>query len=105
MIAAAEAARQPSAPEPQEQSPTTAARVVLGVDLAFQQDIRRLLDDVGFHDLLHVQVDQMMGPLGDMLKANPQLTPEFVDECLRRMKPRLLDGRLEELTIQEYAKF
>lgn len=105
LISAASIVRQSSPPVPQDESQPTAQRLSANIDPALQADLRRLMDDVGMDQLMRLQMDQMITPMGAMLKTNPQLTPAFVDEFLRRIKEQLLDGRVQDLAIQEYAKF
>ncbi len=55
--------------------------------------------------LLTIQIDQMIQPMTVMLKGNPNLPAAFVDEYVKRLKDKLLNGQVEEVTVQEYAKF
>lgn len=55
--------------------------------------------------LLAQQVDQMMGPTIALMKQNPDLTPEFVDETMRRAKQKLLGPHMEEMAVKAYAKY
>ncbi|MGA8025835.1 MAG: TonB family protein [Bryobacteraceae bacterium] len=75
------------------------------LDPAFAADIHRLMDDVGMTNLMDLQINQMMGPIAAMLKANPSLSPEFVDEFIRRFKTRLLNEPIQDRAAREYAKF
>jgi uncharacterized protein len=75
------------------------------VDPAFAADIHRLLEDAGMMQLLAQEVDQMMGPTIALMKQNPDFTPEFVDETMRRAKKKLLGPQMEEIAVQAYAKY
>lgn len=75
------------------------------VDPALAADIRRLLDDAGVMQLIRQQVDQMMQPTIALMKQNPNLSPQFVDETMRRTREKLVGSDVEEMAIEAYAKF
>jgi TonB family protein len=99
------AAQQPSTAPAQDGQPPATVHVVANVDPVLQADLRRLFEDLGVDKLLSKQVDQAIDIMTTMLKSDARLTPEFTDEFVRRTKAGLLDGRVQDMTMQEYAKF
>jgi TonB family protein len=99
------AAQQPSTTPAQEGQRSATVHVVANVDPVLQADLRRLFEDLGVDKLLGKQVDQAIDIMSTMLKSDARLTPEFTDEFVRRTRAGLLDGRVQDMTMQEYAKF
>jgi TonB family protein len=75
------------------------------VDPAMAADVHRLLEDAGIFELLRQQIDRMMQPTLALMKQNPNLSPEFIDETMRRAKTRLTGPEVEQMAVEEYAKF
>jgi hypothetical protein len=95
-----------------QEQPATASKSASGqsapapaVDPALAADIHRLLKDAGMMQLLAQQIDQMMEPTIALMKQNPNLSPEFVDETMRRIRKRMLGPQVEQMAVEEYAKF
>jgi hypothetical protein len=99
------AAQQPSTAPAQDRQPSATVHVVANVDPVLQADLRRLFEDLGVDKLLRTLVDQATDSMTTLLKSDARLTPEFIDEFVRRTKEGLLDGRVQDMTMQEYAKF
>jgi TonB family protein len=99
------AAQQPSTAPAQEGQRSATVHVVANVDPVLQADLRRLFEDLGVDKLLVKLVDQAIDIMTTLLKSDARLTPEFTDEFVRRTKAGLLDGRVQDMTMQEYAKF
>jgi TonB family protein len=99
------AAQQPSTAPAQDGQASATAHVVANVDPVLQADLRRLFEDLGIDKLLRTQVDQAIDIMARMLKSDARLTPEFIDDFVRRTKEGLLDGRVQDMTMEEYAKF
>ena len=99
------AAQQPSTTPAQEGQRSATVHVVANVDPVLQADLRRLFEDLRADKLVGKQVDQAIDIMTSMLKSDARLTPEFTDEFVRRTKAGLLDGRVQDMTMQEYAKF
>jgi len=79
--------------------------VSAAVDPALAADIRRLMDDAGVSQLLKQQVDLMAQPLAELMKQNPNLSPDYVDALTRRLREKLTGPNIAEMAIQSYAKY
>lgn len=95
----------------QEQS-NPAAKPVSGdaigspaVDPALAADIRRLLDDAGVTQLIRQQTNLAMQPTIALMKQNPNLPSQFVDETMQRAKEKLLGPEIEKMAVEAYAEF
>jgi TonB family protein len=97
------AAQEP--PNPAPNAAADAAKTAPALDPALAADIRKLLDEAGMMQLVRQQIDAASQPMVQLMKQNPSLTPQFVDELMRRVKEKLLGPELEEMAVQIYARF
>jgi TonB family protein len=92
-------------PRPAPEAAADAAKTAPALDPALQADIHKLLDEAGLMQLVRQQIDAASQPMVELMKQNPNLTPQFVDELMRRVKEKLAGPDIEEIAVQTYAKF